>query len=235
MLRLSAVRSGYGKITIIKGIDLHVESGSITAIIGSNGAGKSTIMKTVTGMVENRGGEILFKGKDISPVPAYERVKLGISLVPEGREIFGRLTVERNLAMGAYTVGSEESFRKNRDFAYRLFPRLKERKNQLARSLSGGEMQMLSIGRALMSNPSLLLLDEPSLGIAPVVVKQIFTVIRELNEDEKVTVLIVEQNVKEALALADYTYVLKNGEIELKGPSKELAGSDLIKKSFLGM
>ena len=235
MLRLSAVRSGYGKITIIKGIDLHVESGSITAIIGSNGAGKSTIMKTVTGMVENSGGKILFKGKDISPVPAYERVKLGISLVPEGREIFGRLTVERNLAMGAYTVESEESFRKNRDFAYRLFPRLRERKKQLARSLSGGEMQMLSIGRALMSNPSLLLLDEPSLGIAPVVVKQIFTVIRELNEEGMVTVLIVEQNVKEALALADYTYVLKNGEIELEGPSKELAGSDMIKKSFLGM
>jgi branched-chain amino acid transport system ATP-binding protein len=235
MLRLSAVRSGYGKITIIKGIDLHVESGSITAIIGSNGAGKSTIMKTVTGMVENSGGKILFKGKDISPVPAYERVKLGISLVPEGREIFGRLTVERNLAMGAYTVESEESFRKNRDFAYRLFPRLRERKKQLARSLSGGEMQMLSIGRALMSNPSLLLLDEPSLGIAPVVVKQIFTVIRELNEERMVTVLIVEQNVKEALTLADYTYVLKNGEIELEGPSKELAGSDMIKKSFLGM
>ncbi|NIO17807.1 MAG: ATP-binding cassette domain-containing protein [Deltaproteobacteria bacterium] len=235
MLKLSGVIAGYGEITIIKGIDLHVKEGRIAAIIGSNGAGKSTIMKTITGIVPNRGGKIIFRGDDISSIPAYDRVKLGISLVPEGREIFGRLTVEKNLAMGAYTVQSEKSFRESLGFAYRLFPRLEERKNQLARSLSGGEMQMLSIGRALMSNPSLLLLDEPSLGIAPVVVKQIFKVIGELNEQERVTVLIVEQNVKEALSLADYTYVLKNGEIEMEGPSDELAGSELIKKSFLGM
>ncbi len=235
MLKLSGVIAGYGEITIIKGIDLHVKEGSITAIIGSNGAGKSTIMKTITGIVANRGGKIIFRGEDISSIPSYDRVKLGISLVPEGREIFGRLTVEKNLAMGAYTVRSEKSFRESLGFAYRLFPRLEERKNQLARSLSGGEMQMLSIGRALMSNPSLLLLDEPSLGIAPVVVKQIFKVIGELNEQERVTVLIVEQNVKEALSLAHYTYVLKNGEIEMEGPSDELAGSELIKKSFLGM
>ncbi len=235
MLQVVDLYAGYGEMTILKGVSISAEEGRITAIIGSNGAGKTTLMNTITGIVPVKKGKILYGGKDISGIPPHKRVNLGISLVPEGRKIFGRLTVERNLMMGGYTLASEEEFRRNLEFVYSLFPRLLERKNQLARSLSGGEMQMLAIGRALMSSPDLLLLDEPSLGIAPVIVKQIFRVLRELNEKEGRTILLVEQNVKEAISLASYIYVLKNGEITLHGPSEELAGSEEIKKSFLGM
>ncbi|RMG57896.1 MAG: ABC transporter ATP-binding protein [Deltaproteobacteria bacterium] len=235
MLRTEDLHSGYGEVTILRGVSIEAREGKITAIIGSNGAGKTTLMNTITGVVPTKKGKILFKGEDISRIPAHERVRLGISLVPEGRKIFGRLTVERNLIMGAYTLTSEEKFRENLEFVYSLFPRLRERRKQLARSLSGGEMQMLAIGRALMSGPDLLLLDEPSLGIAPVIVKQIFRVLRELNEREGKTILLVEQNVKEALSLASYVYVLKNGAIVLEGPSEEVSASDEVKKSYLGM
>lgn len=231
LLELKDIHVSYGSIAAIKGICLEVYRGEVVALLGANGAGKTTTMRTISRLLKAKSGSILFKGNDIINVPAHKIVAMGISHSPEGRRVFGTLTVEENLALGSYT-------RKHIDpqrlaWVYELFPRLQERSRQLAGTMSGGEQQMLAIGRALMSKPKLLLLDEPSLGIAPILVKEIFRQIRQI-ADSGVTVLIVEQNARAALKLADRGYVLEVGKIVFSGTSSELLGSAKIQEAYLG-
>jgi branched-chain amino acid transport system ATP-binding protein len=226
------VKTYYGNIIALKGIDLEVNAGEIVAMIGANGAGKSTLMMTIFGDPRPREGRILFDGRDITGLHAHEIARLRISQAPEGRRIFARMTVMENLQMGA-TVAGELHFEEDLARVFRLFPRLKERIHQRGGTLSGGEQQMLAIGRALMSRPRLLLLDEPSLGLAPLLVKQIFGAIRELNESEKITVFLVEQNAYHALKLAHRGYVMVNGLITLSGPGRELLKRPEIRAAYL--
>lgn len=223
----------YGMIKAVKGVDFTVNSGEIVALIGANGAGKTSILHTVTGLLEAKEGNIVFDGKDITKTKAYEIVKLGMAHVPEGRRVFGDLTVLENLRLGAYIrndkLGIEESLEK----IYKRFPRLFERKSQLAGTLSGGEQQMLAMGRAIMSNPKLVLMDEPSMGLSPLYVNEIFDIIREIKEGGT-TVLLVEQNAKKALSIADRAYVLETGNIVLEGDAKKLLNDDKVKKAYLG-
>lgn len=221
----------YGSIAAIKGISLYVDPGEIVAILGANGAGKTTTMRAISRLIKIKGGAISFKGQEITRTAAHKVVCSGISHSPEGRRVFGILTVEENLALGAYTKSA--AIQEGLAWVYDLFPRLKERKNQLAGTLSGGEQQMLAIGRALMSKPELLLLDEPSLGIAPILVKSIFGQIKKIAESG-VTVLLVEQNARAALRLADRGYVLDVGQIVFSGTSKELLQSKQIQEAYLG-
>ena len=221
----------YGSIAAIKGISLEVRRGEIVTILGSNGAGKTTTMRTISQLLKARKGSIKFKGAELTGLPAHKVVSLGISQSPEGRRVFGILTVEENLLLGSYTRKSVD--KEILDWVYKLFPRLKERRTQLAGTLSGGEQQMLAIGRALMSKPSMLLLDEPSLGIAPILVKAIFAQIRKIAESG-VTVLLVEQNARAALKLADRGYVLEVGNIVYSGSSQELLASEKIQEAYLG-
>ena len=222
----------YGAIHAIKGISFHVDQGEVVTLIGANGAGKSTTLQTVSGLLRSRTGSIQFCGENISNVPSHKIVEKGLAQVPEGRRIFLQMSVEENLEMGAYTqssAGVEADLEK----VYAQFPRLKERRRQIAGTLSGGEQQMLAIGRALMSHPKLLMLDEPSMGLAPILVEQIFDIIRQLHK-EGTTILLVEQNAQMALSVADRAYVMETGKITLSGTGAELAASDEVKKAYLG-
>ncbi|HKL26679.1 MAG TPA: ABC transporter ATP-binding protein [Desulfuromonadales bacterium] len=231
MFDIKDLEVSYGSIAAIKGISLQVRKGEIVAILGANGAGKTTTMRTISQLHKAKSGAIMFKGQDLTQLSAHKIVKLGISHAPEGRRVFGILTVEENLMLGAYSRSKldKDTLR----WVYQLFPRLEERRKQLAGTLSGGEQQMLAIGRSLMSNPEMLLLDEPSLGIAPILVKAIFQQIKKISQ-EGVTVLLVEQNAKAALKLADRAYVLDVGKIVLSGTSEELLASEKVQEAYLG-
>ena len=231
MLQVENINVFYGNIHAIRDISFSVNDGEVVALIGANGAGKSTTLKTVSGLLPSRTGSISFLGQSIDKVPAHKRVAMGLSQVPEGRRIFLQMTVLENLQMGAFT--SKEDLKADLENVFERFPRLKERKNQIGGTLSGGEQQMLAMGRALMSHPKLLMLDEPSMGLAPILVEQIFDIIRELHK-AGTTILLVEQNAKKALKIADRAYVLESGEITVTGTGKELAASDRIKKAYLG-
>jgi branched-chain amino acid transport system ATP-binding protein len=231
-LAVRGVKTYYGRIIALKGIDLDVHEGEIVALIGANGAGKSTLMMTIFGSPRPREGRILFQGRDITGLPTHEIAKLRIAQAPEGRRIFGRMTVMENLQMGA-TIAPPSHFADDLERVFHLFPRLKERTGQRGGTLSGGEQQMLAIGRALMSRPRLLLLDEPSLGLAPLLVRQIFSAIRELNAREKLTVFLVEQNAFHALKLAHRGYVMINGRITLSGTGKELLQRPEVRAAYL--
>lgn len=222
----------YGVIQAIKGISFEVNPGEIIALIGANGAGKTTTLQTVTGLIPSKSGQILYDGKDITRLPGHKLVSMGVAHVPEGRRVFAQLTVLQNLKLGAYTRNDKAEIEKNLEMVYSRFPRLKERKNQLAGTLSGGEQQMLAMGRALMSQPKLIVLDEPSMGLSPIYVNEIFDIIQKINEDG-VTVLLVEQNAKKALSIADRAYVLETGNIVLSGDAKRLMNDDSVKKAYL--
>jgi branched-chain amino acid transport system ATP-binding protein len=232
LLSVRGVETFYGKIQALRGIELDVKKGEIATLIGSNGAGKSTLMMTICGTPRARAGTITFDGHDITNMPVHEIVRLGISQSPEGRRIFPRMTVEENLQMGA-TVSDPKFFDADLSRAFALFPILEKRRNQRGGTLSGGEQQMLAIARSLMARPRLLLLDEPSLGLAPLLVKQIFTAIKELNEKEGMTVFLVEQNAFHALKLAHSAYVMVNGKIAMSGTGKELLASPEIRAAYL--
>lgn len=231
LLEVKGLHVSYGAIHAIKGIDLHVNKGEVVTILGANGAGKTTTLRTISGLLKPTEGSIVFDGKDITPVQAHDIVGLGMSHSPEGRRVFGTLSVEENLMMGAYSLKKHDA--KTLEWIYQILPRLKERTKQLAGTLSGGEQQMLAIGRAIMSKPKLLILDEPSLGLAPVLVKVIFKAIKEIAQSG-VTVLLVEQNAKAALKLADRGYVLELGRITHTGSSEELLNSEVIQEAYLG-
>ena len=233
MLEVLDLYSGYGKIKILKGIRLKVEPGKIISLIGSNGAGKTTFLMTLSGIVRARKGSILFEGKPLEKLPPDAIVRLGITQVPEGRRIFQHLSVSENLDLGAYTRSRGSELEKDREELLALFPILKDRLKILAGNLSGGEQQMLAMARALMGRPRILLLDEPSLGLAPKMVEVVFSLIRRINE-RGITILLVEQNAWKALEIADYGYVIESGKIQLEGTGKELLASPLIKHSYLG-
>ena len=232
MLKVDNINVFYGAIHAIKGISLEVNEGEIVTLIGANGAGKSTVLKTISGLLRTKTGGINFLGKDITSTVPHKIVERGLAHVPEGRRIFLQMTVQENLEMGAYTRPSVD-IEAELEKVYVLFPRLLERCKQVAGTLSGGEQQMLAIGRALMSKPKLLMLDEPSMGLAPILVEQIFTIIQEMNK-AGTTVLLVEQNAQMALSIADRAYVLETGSISISGTGRELAESDEIRKAYLG-
>ena len=233
MLNISKVETFYGNIQALRGVDIKVNNGEIVALIGSNGAGKSTLLMTISGVNKAATGEILFDSKSIANMPPHDIVNLGISQVPEGRRIFSRLTVEDNLRLGASVNEKGKNFDLDSKDVYDLFPVLKDRLSQRGGTLSGGEQQMLAIGRAMMARPKVLLLDEPSLGIAPKLVNQIFTSIKNINKEKKVTVFLVEQNAKKALELADRGYVLVNGKISLEGAGKDLLNNPDVQAAYL--
>jgi len=233
MLNISKVETFYGNIQALRGVDVKVNDGEIVALIGSNGAGKSTLLMTISGVNKAATGEILFDSKSIANLPPHDIVNLGISQVPEGRRIFSRLTVEDNLRLGASVNEKGKNFDQDSKDVYDLFPVLKDRLSQRGGTLSGGEQQMLAIGRAMMARPRMLLLDEPSLGIAPKLVNQIFSSIKNINKEKKVTVFLVEQNAKKALELADRGYVLVNGKISLEGAGKDLLNNPDVQAAYL--
>ena len=233
MLELRNLSSGYGAIEALKSINIRIESGEIVTLIGANGAGKSTTLRNITGLVAATSGEILFEGRRLNGVPTHQITALGISMVPEGRAIFANLTVSENLDMGAYLQKNKAQNAKELERVFKLFPRLKERLKQLGGTLSGGEQQMLAIGRALMSRPRLLLLDEPSLGLAPLLVHTIFSAIDEINK-EGTTILLVEQNANAALKHSHRAYVLETGTVVMEGPSSQLAADPRVKEAYLG-
>ncbi|MDC0433941.1 ABC transporter ATP-binding protein [Pelagibacteraceae bacterium] len=233
MLKISNVETFYGKIQALRGVDIDINSGEIVSLIGSNGAGKSTLLMTISGVNKARTGEIVFEGKNIEKYEAHDIVDLGIAQVPEGRRIFSRLTVEENLRLGAHANEKGKHFNTDVKEVYDLFPVLNDRKSQRGGTLSGGEQQMLAIGRALMNRPKVLLLDEPSLGIAPKLVNQIFLAIKNINKEKKVTIFLVEQNAKKALELADRAYVLVNGKVTIKGTGQELLKNQDIQAAYL--
>jgi branched-chain amino acid transport system ATP-binding protein len=234
MLEVRSLDAGYGDVQVLSGLSLAVQEKEIVTLLGSNGAGKTTTLRCIMGLIPPRKGEVLFRGKPLSAVPASERAGLGLALVPEGRELWPQLTVRENLELGAYHQRSRVSAAKNLDRVHALFPRLLERKSQLAGSLSGGEQQMCAIGRALMSEPSLLLLDEPSLGLAPIVVEQMFDVIRSLHA-AGMTILLVEQNLVAALEIATRGYVIETGQVKLSGSAEELRSDSNIRAAYLGL
>ena len=233
MLKVDNLHTYYGKIEALKGISVSVEEGEIVTLIGANGAGKSTTLKTLSGQIAPGSGTIEFLGQKIGGMPAHKVTELGIIQVPEGRRIFPRMTVLENLEMGAFLRNDKDEIEKDTEHVFELFPRLKERIAQRGGTLSGGEQQMLAMGRALMARPKLLMLDEPSMGLAPVVVETIFEIIQKLNADG-ITILLVEQNANLALSVADRGYVLETGEIKLTGTGKELLANDEVRKAYLG-
>ena len=233
MLTVNDINVFYGAIHAIKGVSLEVNEGEIVTLIGANGAGKSTILRTISGLLKPKTGSIQFEGQEIAGMPAHEIVKTGISQVPEGRRVFAEMSVLENLELGAFTRKDKDGIKADMELVFERFPRLKERIDQLAGTLSGGEQQMLAMGRALMSRPRLLLLDEPSMGLAPLLIKEIFAIIQDINKTGT-TVLLVEQNANMALSIAHRAYVLETGRITLSGDAKELAASDEVRKAYLG-
>ena len=233
MLEVKDLQVYYGVIQALKGISFEVEQGDVVALIGANGAGKTTTLHTITGLLPSKAGNITFEGTDITHVPGYKLVSMGIAHVPEGRRVFASLTVLQNLKMGAYTRNDKKEIEDTIEMIYKRFPRLKERKNQLAGTLSGGEQQMLAMGRALMSKPRILLLDEPSMGLSPLFVGEIFKIIEDVSK-AGTTVLLVEQNAKKALSIADRGYVLETGRVVKTGKASDLLNDDSIKKAYLG-
>lgn len=233
MLEIKDLEVFYGMIQAIKGVSFEVNEGEVIALIGANGAGKTTILHTITGLLEAKKGSVIFDGKDITKVPAHKIVSMGMAHVPEGRRVFSNLTVFQNLKMGAYTRKDKTELEETLQTVYKRFPRLEERQNQLAGTLSGGEQQMLAMGRALMSHPRILLMDEPSMGLSPIFVNEIFDIIKKVSASGT-TVLLVEQNAKKALSISDRGYVLETGKIVLEGKSDELLNNDSIRKAYLG-
>ena len=233
MLEIKDLEVFYGMIQAIKGISFEVNQGEVIALIGANGAGKTTTLQTITGMLQAKKGHIIFEGTDITKVPGHKIVSMGMAHVPEGRRVFSHLTVYENLKLGAFTRKDKNEIEETLQKVYKSFPRLEERKNQLAGTLSGGEQQMLAMGRALMSKPRIILMDEPSMGLSPIFVEEIFRIIREISA-AGTTVLLVEQNAKKALSIADRAYVLETGNIVLSGDAEELMNNESIKKAYLG-
>ncbi len=234
MLEVNDIHTYYGNIHALKGVSITVEEKEIVTLIGGNGAGKTTTLRSISGLVPPRMGEIIFEGENITKTPAHELVYKGITMVPEGRGIFARLTVFENLDMGAYSQPDRSTFDDDLDRVYQLFPRLKEREKQVSGTLSGGEQQMLATARALMANPRLLLMDEPSMGLAPILVESVFETIQAINKTGT-TILLVEQNATVALAIADRGYVLQTGEIVLKDSAENLRKDEMVQKAYLGM
>lgn len=234
LLEVEDLNVYYGAIHALQGVSFNVNEGEIVTLIGANGAGKSTTLRTISGLLRSRTGHIRFKDTDISMMPAQEIVKLGISHVPEGRKIFSPLTVKENLQMGAYTRKDPEEIQRSMDRVFSSFPRLKERINQLGGTLSGGEQQMLATGRGLMSRPSLLMMDEPSMGLSPILVEEIFSIIKEINA-QGTSILLVEQNAQMALSISHRAYVLETGRIVLQGSAKEIADNPQVKSAYLGI
>ena len=233
MLEVKDLNVHYGAIHAIKGISLTVGDGELVALIGANGAGKTTTLHTISGLIKASSGSITMDGTDLQKVPADQLIRMGMAHVPEGRHIFAQMTVEENLMMGAYILKDKAKIRDNIEMVYGHFPRLKERAKQLGGTLSGGEQQMLATGRALMTNPKILLMDEPSMGLSPILVNEIFSIIEELHKDG-ITILLVEQNAKMALGIADRAYVLETGSISMEGTAKELSEDDRVRKAYLG-
>jgi len=232
LLNVNDLNVYYGSIHAVKHINFYVNQGETVTLIGSNGAGKSSTLNTIAGLITTVTGEVTFNGLDLMKIPAYKTAEKGLTLVPEGRRVFQRMSVEENLEMGAYCV-HKSTIPGNLEMVYELFPRLKERRTQISGTLSGGEQQMLAMGRALMCNPKMIMLDEPSMGLAPILVQQIFSIIKDLKKTG-VTVLLVEQNAAAALAVADRAYVLETGRIVMSGTADEIMASDTIKKAYLG-
>lgn len=233
MLTINDLEVYYGMIQAIKGISLEVNQGEVIALIGANGAGKTTTLHTITGLLSPKKGSVIFEGTDITKVPAHKIVSMGMAHVPEGRRVFSNLSVYQNLKMGAYTRKDKNEIEETLAMVYKRFPRLEERKNQIAGTLSGGEQQMLAMGRALMSHPKIILMDEPSMGLSPIFVNEIFDIVKEISAGGT-TVLLVEQNAKKALSIADRAYVLETGKIVLEGKASELMNDDSVKKAYLG-
>jgi len=233
MLEVNNLEVYYGVIRALKGISFEVNQGEIVTLIGANGAGKTTTMQSVVGLIPSRAGTVKFDGHDITRTPCHKIVHLGMTQVPEGRRIFQELTVYENLLMGAYSIKDQSGFKNDLEAIYTRFPRLAERRNQIAGTLSGGEQQMLAMGRAIMSHPKLLMLDEPSMGLSPLLVDQVFEIIKDINRDGT-TILLVEQNAGKSLAISDRAYVLENGRIVLSGTGEELAASEMVRKAYLG-
>ena len=233
MLEVNDIKVYYGMIQAIKGVSFHVDEGEVIALIGANGAGKTTILHTVSGLLTPKEGTITFEGQDLVKIPGHKIVSMGMAHVPEGRRVFAELSVLENLKLGAYTRKDKQEIAESLEKVYKSFPRLQERKNQLAGTLSGGEQQMLAMGRALMSKPRIILMDEPSMGLSPIFVEEIFNIIKKISASGT-TVLLVEQNAKKALSIADRAYVLETGNIVLSGDAKELMNNESIKKAYLG-
>ena len=233
MLKVENIQVYYGMINAIKGVSFEVNEGEVIALIGANGAGKTTILHTITGLIAPKSGSVIFEGRDLTKTPAHKIVYLGMAHVPEGRRVFQQLTVLDNLKLGAFSMTDKKKVEENLAYVYRHFPRLEERKNQIAGTLSGGEQQMLAMGRALMSNPKILLMDEPSMGLSPLLVNEIFKIIGEVSK-EGTTVLLVEQNAKKALSIADRAYVLETGNIVMEGKASDLLNDSRIKSAYLG-
>ena len=233
LLEVKDLKVYYGMIEAIKGVSFHVDEGEVIALIGANGAGKTTILHTVSGLLSPKNGSVTFEGVDITKIPGHKIVSMGMAHVPEGRRVFAQLSVLQNLKMGAYTRKDKQEIEDTLKMVFKHFPRLEERQNQLAGTLSGGEQQMLAMGRALMSHPKIILMDEPSMGLSPIFVNEIFNIIKEVSK-AGTTVLLVEQNAKKALSIADRAYVLETGNIVLEGKASDLLNDDSIKKAYLG-
>ncbi|WP_425806530.1 ABC transporter ATP-binding protein [Desulfitobacterium sp. Sab5] len=233
MLQFNNVTTHYGAIRVLRDVNLQVRAGEITCLLGSNGAGKTTTIKTIVGLVKPTSGEVLYQGKRIDSLRTPDIVRLGIASVPEGRRLFSKLTVEENLLIGACTIKDQKQIQENLKKSYKLFPRLEERKKQISGTLSGGEQQMVAMCRALMSNPKLLLMDEPSLGLAPILIKEIFDTIVRVNREDGTTILLIEQNAHKAIAIADYAYVLQKGEIILESSGDDAISKEKIQQAYL--
>lgn len=233
MLTIKNLHVHYGAIQALKGVSLEVADGELVSLIGANGAGKTTTLHTISGLLQASSGEVLLDGVNLQKLPSHKIIENGIAQVPEGRHVFAQMTVLENLYMGAYIMRDKAKIQENLEWVFSHFPRLKERSRQLAGTLSGGEQQMLATGRALMTNPKILLMDEPSMGLSPLLVSEIFSIIEELHKDG-ITILLVEQNAKMALSVADRAYVLENGKISMSGDAKELLNDSRVKKAYLG-
>ncbi len=233
VLVLDKINAGYGEFHVLFDVSLKVHEGEIVALVGPNGAGKTTTLRTIMGMTTLYSGKVLLNGKDVTKIPTHKRIELGITMVPEGRRIFKTLTVYENLLAGALTKKAQQRFQENLELVFNFFPKLRERRNQIAGTLSGGEAQMLAIARALMSDPDILLLDEPSLGLAPKIVIQVFDIVKKLREEADKTILLVEQHVKHSLEVADRAYVLEQGKIVLEGEAKQLLTDERLRKAYL--
>lgn len=234
MLEVKDLQVYYGLIQAIKGVSFEVNQGEVIALIGANGAGKTTILHTITGLIQPKAGSVIFEGTDITKVPGHKIVSMGMAHVPEGRRVFANLSVYQNLKMGAYIQKDKKVIDETLEMIYKHFPRLEERKNQLAGTLSGGEQQMLAMGRALMSSPKMILMDEPSMGLSPLLVKEVFSIIEYCHESG-ITILLVEQNAKMALGIADRAYVLETGKITMSGKASEMLENEDVKKAYLGV